>query len=401
MPSRPMQLMKLSIAAVALACLVNTIPGATAQTAPQMAEQVFKNVQVLKGISVADFLGTMGLMSAGIGFDCAECHNNAGTEKVNWAADDNAKKLVARRMVAMVNEINKSNFGGTLAVTCWTCHRGRDRPASVESMETVYGPGPSDPDEIFQQAPGQPQAAQIIDKFIQAVGGDQKLATLTSWVAKGRNTGFGGFGGGGPVQIFAKAPDSHTVRLEYPDAKGRQDSIRSFDGNVGWVQTPLAVVGKYSVSGAELEGMRLDAELCFPGEIKTALRNLRTGFPQTISDLPGPESQTAGRESGGIGTNRVVNVVQGDGPGGLVATLFFDADSGLLLRVLRLSRTPIGRVLTQTDYVEYRDVNGIKMPFRLLFTWLDGRDSIQLDEIQQNVAIPAARFGSPDEVAGK
>jgi hypothetical protein len=365
-----------------------------------MAEQVFRNIQVLKGISVADFMGTMGLMSAGIGFDCSECHNNAGTEKVNWAADDNARKLVARRMVTMVNEINK-NFGGAARVTCWTCHRGRDRPAATESMETVYGPGPSEPDEIFQQAAGQPPATQIIDKFIQAIGGPQKVATLTSWVGKGRNVGFGGFGGGGPVQIFAKAPDSHTVRIEYPDAKGRQDSIRSFDGKVGWIQTPLTIIGKYSVSGAELEGERLDAELCFPAEIKTALTNLRTGFPQTISDLPGPESQTVGRESGGIGTNRAVNVVQGDGPGGLVATLYFDTDSGLLLRVVRMTRTPIGRVSILTDYVDYRDVNGIKMPFRLLFTWLDGRDSIQLDEIQQNAAIPAERFGTPDQVAGK
>src|SRR5580698_3187795 len=74
---------------------------------PKMVEDVFKNVQALKGISVDDFLGTMGVMSASIGFDCSECHNNAGTDKVNWAADDNAKKVVARRMVTMVAAINK------------------------------------------------------------------------------------------------------------------------------------------------------------------------------------------------------------------------------------------------------------------------------------------------------
>src|ERR1700731_531345 len=102
------------------------------------SEQVFKNIQALKGISVDDFMGTMGIMSAAVGFDCSECHANAGTDKVDWAADT-AKKVVARKMVLMVGAINRQNFGRAQNVTCWTCHRGRDRPATTPSMETVYG----------------------------------------------------------------------------------------------------------------------------------------------------------------------------------------------------------------------------------------------------------------------
>src|SRR6266849_1280500 len=81
-----------------------------AQQRSQLSEVVFKNVQALKGISVDDFLGTMGIMSAAVGFDCSECHNAAGTDQVNWAADT-PRKVTARKMVNMVTTINRDNFG--------------------------------------------------------------------------------------------------------------------------------------------------------------------------------------------------------------------------------------------------------------------------------------------------
>ena len=46
-----------------------------------MAEDVFKNVQVLRGISVAEFMGTMGFISASLSLNCLDCH-------VNESADD-------------------------------------------------------------------------------------------------------------------------------------------------------------------------------------------------------------------------------------------------------------------------------------------------------------------------
>src|SRR5579862_2507727 len=151
-------------------------PQAPPQAKPKMAEDVFKNIQVLKGITVDDFLGTMGIMSAAVGFDCSECHNNAGTDKVDWAADDNAKKVTARRMVTMVKAINHDNFNNRQNVTCWTCHHGRDRPSTTPTLEFVYGPGPSDMDDVVRQEPGQPTPAEIMDKYIAALGGAEKLA---------------------------------------------------------------------------------------------------------------------------------------------------------------------------------------------------------------------------------
>ena len=173
---------------------------AAAQTAsqdkPLLAEEVFKNVQVLKGIPVDDFLGTMGIMAAALQFDCSDCHAGAGTDKVDWAADTPRKRM-ARAMVNMVGTINRTNFGGRQLVTCWTCHRNRDKPLVTPVMATIYGMPAYEPDDLVVQAPGAPSAESILDRYIQAAGGAQRLASLTSFAGKGTSVGFGGFGGGG------------------------------------------------------------------------------------------------------------------------------------------------------------------------------------------------------------
>lgn len=367
----------------------------TAPTKDKMAEQVFKNIQVLKGIPVDDFMQTMGIMSAALGIDCSECHTNAGTVKVDWAADT-PRKVIARSMVQMMAAINKQNFGSHQLVTCWTCHRGRDRPLTTPALEAVYGPGSEAMDDMLVQMPGQPSGDAIIDKYLQAIGGQQKLAAVKSFIAKGTSAGFGGFGGGGRVQIFAKAPDQRSTFIDFPEDPQRGNSIRTYNGRDGWVQSPLTVLTEFELAGGDLDGARIDAMLSFPGQIKQVLSNFKVSLPTTITDLPGPSSQTSEEKSTeSAGQERLVNVVQGTGPRGSLVTLYFDQTSGLLVRMVRYGKSPIGRAPTQVDYGDYRDVNGVKMPFRVLFAWLGGRDAIQLNEIQTNVPIDEAKFGRP------
>src|SRR5207253_8551713 len=121
--------------------------------------------------------------------------------------------------------------------------------------------------------PGLPKPDEIIDKYIQALGGAQQLANVTAFAATGTSIGFGGFGGGGAVQIYAKAPNQRSTIIEFKDAPGRDASIRSFDGKIGWIKTPLTVLGEYPLSGSELDGARLDAELGFPSQITRVLTN--------------------------------------------------------------------------------------------------------------------------------
>jgi len=96
-----------------------------------------------------------------------------------------------------------------------------------------------------------------------------------------------------------------------------------------------------------------------------------------------------------LGQTHVVDIVQGSGPRGLLVTLYFDRQSGLLLRELRYGNSPIGRVPTQIDFADYRDVGGIKFPFRITYAWLGGRDSIVLNEIKTNVPVDEAKFSKP------
>src|SRR5450432_2705881 len=168
------------LAVIALAGAGLAAAQSASQEKPLMAEQVFKNIRALKGIPVDDFMETMGLMTAALSFDCSDCHEGAGTDKVDWAADT-PKKVVARTMVNMVATINKNNFGGRHLVTCWTCHRNRDKPLATPTLELIYGEPTLVPDDVVEHTPGLPSPESILDKYIQASGGAQRLAGLTSF----------------------------------------------------------------------------------------------------------------------------------------------------------------------------------------------------------------------------
>jgi photosynthetic reaction center cytochrome c subunit len=364
------------------------------QEKPFLAEQAFKNIQVFKGLPVDDFMETMGIMAASLDFDCSDCHVGAGTDQVDWAADTSRKQM-ARLMVTMVANINKNNFGGRQLVTCWTCHRNRDKPLVTPVMDTIYGTVTIEPDDVIVATEGLPSPESILDKYIQAAGGSQRLASLKSFVGKGTSVSFGGFGGGGDVELVAEAPDKRATIILFKEATDRGDQIRTYDGHAGWVRTPLNVLGEFQLSGGDLDGARLDAQLSFPGQIKQVLTNLKTGPPGTITDLPAPASQASLQKDVTLGQTHDVDVVQGNGPRGLLVTLYFDRKTGLLLRELRYGNSPIGRVPTQIDFADYRDVNGIKLPFRITYAWLDGRDSIVLNDIKTNVQVSEAKFDRP------
>jgi hypothetical protein len=349
-------------------------PPATAK--PPTVDDVFKNVQALKGISVDDFLLTMGIMSAAVGSDCVGCHPAAGTDHVDWAFDT-PRKRTARRMVQMVQTINKDNFGGRQVVTCWTCHRGRDRPVMTPSLDTVYGEPTLEFDDVLTPAKGVPTVDELLGKYLQAIGGEANVGRVRSFVATGKSVGYRGFGGGGIVEVSAQAPDKRATHINFPEYPDRGVSVRTYDGRTGWIATPLAVVPKYELGGSERDGARLDAMLVFPSQIKQALTDLRVGPPSTIDD-------------------KDMNVLQGNGPNGTLATLYFDDKTNLLVRMVRHGRSPIGRVPTQVDYSDYRDVGGIKFPFRWTFAWLDGRDNFEFADVKMNVPIDAARFGEPN-----
>jgi len=360
--------------AVWLVCVALSSAQAGQDQKPAMAEDVFKNIQVLKGIPVDQFMGTMGFFSASLGLNCTDCHVDESGG--SWAkyADDNDLKRTARRMMQMVSALNRSSFGGRQVVTCNTCHRGTRRPNVMPSLALLYGtPPPDEPGEPFAQAPGQPSADQVLDKYLQALGGAQRVASFTSFVAKGSYLGFDD-AEKRTLEMAAKAPAQRTTVIRSPAGV----TTTTFDGRAAWIagpetERPLPLM---SVTGQELDGVKLETELLFPSRIKQALSNWRVGARVVIND-------------------REVQPVQGATAQGGTATLCFDVESGLLVRLVRFTESPVGRVVTQTDYSDYRDVSGIKMPFRWTVAWLDGRSTFELTEVQPNVPVDAARFAKP------
>ncbi|MGA2715007.1 MAG: photosynthetic reaction center cytochrome c subunit family protein [Bryobacteraceae bacterium] len=364
----------------ALVCLLSIAPArgqAGPGQKPVMAEDVFKNVQVLRGIPVNEFMETMGFFSASLSLNCTDCH--VAQSLGSWAkyAEDIPLKRTARRMIVMVNAINKANFGGQRMVTCYSCHRGAQHPKVIPSLAEQYSaPPPDDPNEveILAQPSEGPGVDQILDKYIQAVGGTERLANLTSFVAKGTYRGYDTGLSKVPVDVYAKAPGQRTTIVHTLIG----DSTTTYDGRTGWLAAndkPLPVLAL--PPGEDSDGLKLDAELSFPAQIKQTLSQWRAGFPATMID------------------DRLVLVVQGITSGRSRVKLFFDKESGLLVRQVRYVDTPVGIVPAQVDYADYRDVSGVKMPYRLTLTWTDGRSTIELSEVQPNVPIDASKFAKP------
>jgi len=218
-----------------------------------------------------------------------------------------------------------------------------------------------------------------LDRYVQALGGSERLAALTSFAAKGTYQGFDTELEEVPVDVFAKAPGQRTTIVH--TLLG--DSTRTFDGRAGWIAAADKPVPLLTLTGKDLDGLKLDADLSFPTGIKQALGRWRTGFAKTA-----------------IG-GRDVQIIQGTGAGGSRVKLFFDKESGLLVRVVRYTETAVGVVPTQTDYSDYREVAGVKMPFRWTVTWTDGQSTTELSAVQPNVRIDAAKFAKPASAAPK
>ena len=361
-------------------CGAEAYPGAAAQAGgqagpaqgSQMSEDVFENIQVLRGIPVDEFMGTMGLYSAALTFCCSTCHIGAGFVNTDWAADS-PRKQRARQMQLMVNTINSQNFGGRQVVTCWTCHRGGESPATTVAMSDIYTePVLKDPD-VLVQADFSPPADEVLDKYLEAVGGAERAAALTSIVATGTSVAFASHDETRQVEIFAQASGERTV-LSHTI---RGDFTTTYDGSAGWTATPFTPVPVMELTGGELDGARVDAGLAFPARIKGLFSDWRVGYADVIDD-------------------RLVQVVQGgSGTEGALVTLYFDDETGLLTRMVRQSPSAVGRNPSQYDYSDYREVAGVMMPFDWVFSWVSGRDVFEMSEIQPNVQIDPDRFAMP------
>lgn len=339
--------------------------------ASPMAEQVFKNIQVLKGIPVDEFLDTMGMFASALGKCCSDCHGPAILYDQTAFAQATPQIQMARLMIRMTNDLNAKNFGGQKKVTCFTCHGGEYRPKTVPSLALQYGEPVEDP-YVLEFVPNRfaPSPDETFAKYFEALGGKERLAKLTSVVATGIYEGFDSNFAQVPVEVLAKAPDQQTMIVR---ASGG-NSVRTYDGRNGWrlqLDTPTPLI---TLTGDNLAGARVEAAMLFP-------LGLQSSFDQWQSGLDA------------IGDDEVT-VLRGTRKGQTPVNLYFD-EGGLLVRIIYWSTTAVGSVPTQIDLSDYRDAAGIKMPFTWTRTWTNGQTFTRLKEIRTNVTIDPAAFSRP------
>ncbi len=341
---------------------------------PKKAEEQFKNIQVLKGIPAHELFPTMQFIAASLGVECEFCHVKNAFEK-----DDKKPKQTARKMMEMMFAINKENFSGNREVTCYSCHRGSAHPMAIPVVVTEeakqissepHGPETVKPVEMpaaSSQENSGPTADQLMEKYIQAVGGAAAVDKITSRVMKG-TIDFGGHSL--PIEVYAKDPEKRISFTHMADG----DSVTVFNGQEGWLGSPGRPVRE--MHGSDLDAAAIDADL----HLATHLKKM---FDQT---------QVRGKEQVG---DRQAYVVSGRREGKTPIQLYFDADSGLLLRLVRYGDTALGWMPTQIDYADYRDSNGVEVPYRWTLARPNGRFTIQISELQQNVPVDDAKFVKP------
>jgi photosynthetic reaction center cytochrome c subunit len=335
---------------------------------PKKAEEQFKNIQVLKGIPADQLIPGMQFISVSLGVECEFCHVEGAFEK-----DDKKPKQTARKMIEMMFAINKENFDGHREVTCYSCHRGSTDPVGTPAVmaEEPKGMGEKKAEEKgggagANEASG-PTADQLLDKYLQSVGGAAAIEKVTSRVMKGAIT----FGDRNvPIEIFSKDPDKRISFTHTPDG----DSVTAFDGHEGWLGVPGRPVRE--MHGPDIDAASMDADLHFAAHLKGMLSEVRVDGAEKVGDHD-------------------AYLVIGQREGKPPLRLYFDEQSGLLLRLVRYGETPLGRMPTQIDYADYREAGGVKIPFRWTLARPNGRFTIQLSEVQENVPVDDAKFAKP------
>jgi hypothetical protein len=339
-----------------------------------LTDDVFKSVEILKGIPVDTFFETMGMFASAMGNDCTFCHvSNAYFDKTAFA-QPTPRIRRARQMLTMMTALNEQYFAGRTRVTCFTCHGGSQAPRSEPDLALQYGAPTEDPNARDFPVDPRVSADEIFDKYLLALGGTERLAKFTSFAAKGTYSGFDTAFEKVPVELFAKAPNQQTMIVRQVGGI----STRTFDGRNGWMAGPDTPLPLLTLTEGNLDRARLEAIVAFPAGIRRAFPKWRVG--RTAID------------------DREVRVVQGIGDAQALANFYFD-DSGLLVRMVRWTRTPVGFVPTQVDYADYRDVAGVKVPFHRSVSQTYMQMNVDLTDVQPNVPVDAAKFARPAPVS--
>jgi photosynthetic reaction center cytochrome c subunit len=334
-------------------------PASASPAAPQSAGEPtagekFKNIKVLRSMPASQMLPVMHLMRASLGVTCDFCHV---TENNQYEADTKKEKETARHMIQMVLDINKNNFEGRTVVTCNTCHNGREHPVAVPPIgqalfadTTNAAPEPETQEKL-------PSAAQILDRYVEALGGRTALLAVKGRTSRGTLLHMKVIDSGtpkakavnrgeeDPLEITQQGPGKVTVTVG-PSA---ERTVYRLDGTSGTVESPA---GKRAMNAQEIARFTALADLRKDLDLRERADKMRVAGKDKID-------------------GRDVYIVRAPTAEGGRENLYFDVQTGLLRRRLSFRPTVIGPDPEQTDYEDYRAVNGVKVPFVVKVSYVD------------------------------
>ena len=326
----------------------------------------FKNLQVLKDVPSDQLIPAMQFISASLGVECEFCHVRDAFDK-----DDKQSKQTARRMIQMMFTLNADQFHGERAVTCYTCHRGSAKPVGIPMVDST-APYVSEArvaaDPATEGRTNLPSADDVLEKYIRAVGGTSAIQNVSSRVGGGTVT-FGA-GPGIPIEILSKSQSRQAMIVHLPAG----DSSTVFDGKNGWLRSPAGPIR--GMPESDIEGAKLDADLQFPINVKKTFQELKVIRTESISDHDAI----------------LLFATNSSGP---PLELYFDRETGLLLRELRFGSSPLGLNPTQIDYGDYKAFDGVQVPLHLVITRPNRTLNIHLLQVKQNVPVDDAAFARP------
>jgi photosynthetic reaction center cytochrome c subunit len=342
--------------------LTNLLP-AFAQDFPaaKTAAQQFKNIQVLKDIPADQLVPTMQFIAGALGVDCEFCHSQHAMDN-----DDKKEKQTARKMIEMELAINKSHFKNEIEVTCYTCHRGSPHPVGVPILTVNSGKLPRQEHHVISAQESLPDADQILDKYLAAAGGVEALHKIKTRIQKGSVEANGEQY---PIEIYSEASEKR-VSISHASFG---ESITAFNGQAGWLSTPRGV---HPMSAYERQSADIDAQIYFPARLRELYQEFKA--------LPGETLD-----------GHATFLVTATGMNTPLLRLYFDQQSGLLLRMIRYTETPLGRNPLEVDYADYRDIDAVKIPYEWTLTRTNGSFTIRINSVQQNVPIDEKLFVMP------
>ncbi|PYS85307.1 MAG: c-type cytochrome [Acidobacteria bacterium] len=356
------------------------------QQGDKPVEQTRKNIKVLKGLPESQLFPLMNFISVSLGVKCGFCHVSQGkdpkTGNTNWVweSDDKPEKNTARQMMQMVLALNHSQGYGLDpgAVSCYTCHRGANRPQSQPVLPLAAsgheaGPAPSpSPAGAPTPAPTRealPTVQQVFDKYVAAVGGQEAASKFQTQVVKG--TRDASQGRSWPFEATSNGPDKFLMVVQVPQFGTVSQAV---NGGAGWVSNPRAT---RALSASELAELKNAAQLF-----------------DVIKFRPTATMRSVGRHKLG---DRDAYIVVDRPSEGVSRRYYFDAQTGLLLRITTLTDTVLSPLPEQIDFEDYRDVDGLKIPFVTRVSNIDTFNSYTrtITEIRHGVAVQDKLFDMP------